>query len=355
MMLSFPRAFSSAVAVAALCVLFQAQQSPQQAAQQEVGELYATDASVLGSVILVSGGMKVLSGSSVVAGKQTALLRLDRGGNVRFCPHTSVSIASTPSGSNLMLGMNTGQLEVNYSLTDFSNADALVTPDFRLLLQGPGDYHFAIGADNKGDTCVRALKGNTGAVTVTELMGDTSYQVRPQEEVLFRGGRLSQRQRAQPSDCGCPDPSPVLRAANVEPPPPIPAEPAPMSAQESPPTSTPASTPVSIPPSSDVPVSPPGEKAMAAVQAPEPPPEIHLQMDAPFVYNADESEWPIEEVSRLRLTPVPQYRIVVAPPLPAPDAATEGATVTPLPSTSGAPHKRSFLGRVGSFFASIFQ
>jgi hypothetical protein len=340
MMLSFPRVFSSVAAVVLLCVLFQGQQP----AQQQVGELYATDASVLGSVILASGGMKVLSGSSVVAGKETALLRLERGGNIRFCPRTSVSVASAPSGSNLMLGMNTGQLEVNYSLAGPSNADALITPDFRLLLEGPGDFHFAVGTDSKGDTCVRALKGNTGAVTVTELMGDTSYQVRPQEEVLFRGGRLSQRQRALPTDCGCPEPSPVLRAADAEPPPP--------------PNSGPEATPVSSQSAPNAPAEAPLEQAMAAVKTPEAPPEIHLQMEAPFVYNADESEPMVETVTRLRMSPVPQYRIVVAPPPPVPDPATEAQSAKQT-SESGAPHKRSFLGRVGgrvgSFFTSIFH
>jgi len=287
--------------------------------------------------------MKVLSGSSVVAGKETALLRLDRGGNVRFCPRTSVSVASAPSGSNLMLGMNTGQLEVNYSLAAPSNADALVTPDFRLLLEGPGDFHFAIGTNSKGDTCVRALKGNTGAVTVTELMGDTSYQVRPQEEVVFRAGRLSQRQRALPSDCGCPEPSPVLRAANEEPPPP--------------PSPTAGGTPASSQAAPDAPAEAPLEQAMAAVKTPEAPPEIHLQMEAPFVYNADESEPMVEAVTRLRMTPVPQYRIVVAPPPPVADPANEAASGQKTPESSL--HKHSLLrrvgGRVGSFFTSIFH
>src|SRR5581483_8983829 len=276
MMLCSPRVIVSAATLVFLCVLLQAQQpSP-----QEVGELYASDASVQGSVLLVAGGMKVLSGASVVAGNETALLRLNRGGNVRFCPRTSVSVASAPSGGNLMLGMNTGQLEVNYTLASSANADALVTPDFRLLLQGPGNFHFAIGADSRGNTCVRALKNNSGSVIVTELMGDSSYQVRPQEEVLFHGGRLSQRQRAQPSDCGCPEPSPVLRAESTAPP--NPPQPEPQRQQAS-------ASPVAIP---ELSAAPPASQSMAAVNTSVRPPEIHLQMDAPFVYNATEDESP---------------------------------------------------------------
>jgi hypothetical protein len=331
MMLSFPRVSCFAAAVLTVCVLLRAQQ-PQ---PQEIGELYATDASVLGSVILASGGTKVLSGSSVVAGQKTALLRLNRGGDVRFCPRTSVSIASTPTGGSLMLGMNSGELEVNYSLADASIADALVTPDFRLLLQGPGKFHFAIGADKKGNTCVRPLEGNTGSVTVTELMGDTSYLVRPTEEILFRAGRLAQRQRALPTDCGCPEALPVLRASNPEPV---------LQSAEAPVASSYA----------DTAARPQPEQTMAAVNSPARPPEIHLQMDAPFVYNATDADSEIETVTRLRITPVPRYPMNVAPP-PVPDTPVE-AMVRPQQTTAlEKPRGRSFLRRVGSFFSSIFR
>ncbi|MGH9669759.1 MAG: hypothetical protein ACRD3A_06590, partial [Terriglobales bacterium] len=189
-------------------------------AQNPVGEVFAADATVKGSVILAGTGTKVLPGSSVTAGKQAATLRLARGGEVRVCPGTSVSVSSSASGRDLLWGMGTGALETHFSLK--ASADAVMTPDFRLLLAGPGEFHFAIRADSRGNTCVRALDRNTASIIVSELMGDGIYQVRPGEQVYFHEGRVAQPEAAAPLDCGCPPP-PAIERAEMKPPAPPPA------------------------------------------------------------------------------------------------------------------------------------
>ena len=102
------------------------------AAQQTLGELYATDARVKGSVILAGSGTSVLSGSSIAAGAQTATLKLERGGSVLVCSGTNLSVNASQSGRELMFSMNSGNLEMNYPLG--AAADTLLTPDLRLLL-----------------------------------------------------------------------------------------------------------------------------------------------------------------------------------------------------------------------------
>src|SRR3954469_16479561 len=129
--------------------------SPVTFAQAPVGQIFASDATVKGSVTLAAGGAQVMSGSMVSAGESTALLKLDRGGEVRVCPHTTLSVATSQSGRDLMMGISAGGLETHYAIS--ASADQIVTPDFRILLAGPGRFDFAIESSKSGDTCVRAL------------------------------------------------------------------------------------------------------------------------------------------------------------------------------------------------------
>ena len=135
-------------------------------AQQSIGELYATDASVKGSVILAGSGTSVLSGSSIQAGAQAATLKLDRGGSVLVCEGTKLTVNVSQNGRELLFSLNTGNLELNYSLG--TEADTLLTPDLRLMLPGPGTVHVAVRVTPQGDTCVQSLPWNVSAITLSE-------------------------------------------------------------------------------------------------------------------------------------------------------------------------------------------
>jgi hypothetical protein len=170
---------------------------------------------------------RVPSGSSVSALSDTTVLRLPRGGDVYVCPRTTVSVNRSRSGPDLMLAIGVGALETHITLGN--SADEVVTPDFRILLRGPGEFDYAIRADSQGNTCVRTLPGNTSPAIIYELMGDGKYEFQPKDQILFHAGRLSSEDTAfhaassdgddtiLPVDCGCPPPPtpPVLLASGA--------------------------------------------------------------------------------------------------------------------------------------------
>lgn len=164
---------------------------------------------------LVETGSRVASGTSITAGEEIAILRLTRGGEVRVCPGTTVSVATSANGQDMMLGMSKGAMETHYGVQE--SVDSVLTPDFRIVLPGPGEFNLAISSDAKGNTCVGSMPGSTSSAVVAELLGSGTYEIKPDQQVLFRGGSLNSVETPLAS-CGCPTaPEPVMRTSDDKP------------------------------------------------------------------------------------------------------------------------------------------
>ena len=296
-----------------------------------------------GAVVLA--GSRVATGSSITAGAETAIVSLARGGVVHVCSGTTVSVTASQNGRDLMLGMSTGALEAHYSLD--ASADSILTPDFRILLAGPGEFHYAVSADPRGNTCIRALPGNKASVIVSELLGDGTYQVKPSEQVVFRSGRLSLLDTTMPESCGCARPTvPVMRTSVL----PVSDPDSPASFSLAHPTDQ---TRLAGRPGSISANSPSGNSASeitlslvtpvtAALPATHPS-DTHVQVEAPLVFRANTSR-PASTIESRHL-PMTNSR---------PPEALKMAALPP-PVTQTKPRNRGFFGKIKGFFGALFR
>ena len=281
--------------------------------------------------------MSVYSGSELAAGIAPATLQLVRGGQVRICPHSGLNVSSSNRG--LMLATGAGSLEIDYQL-DQGAADVVITPDFNLALAGPGTFHFALGISKKGDTCVKPLPGNSSEVTFSELLGTGVFKTQPGQTLVFKGGRVDARAELA-TECGCP-PAPAVMLADAQP----------------------GQAP---PPNNDQPTSKPGERVAVATSEPtaplppDKPGQVHVEVDAPFVFRARPGKNSPNTVARIHFSSLPNVYFVQQKVDPIvliekkPEVSVKAVAGTPRPVEKPKQEKKGFLGRVKGFFGSLFH
>jgi hypothetical protein len=297
-----------------------------------VGELFASGAGNNSSLELAGSGMSVYSGSELSAGIAPATLKFARGGQVRICPHSGLNVTSSNQG--FMLATGTGAIEIDYQLNQ-QTADVLITPDFNVALVGPGTFHFALGVGKQGDTCVKPLPGNTSEVTFSELLGTGSYKSQPNRTMVFRGGKLDAPAEFS-GECGCPIVAPVMRTEAPSNPP-----------KDNSTNSADRVAVASSEPTSSLP--------------PEKPGQVHVQVDAPFIFTARPATGRPYSVAKVPLASLPNVYFLQEKVDPVvliekqPEVSLKADAAMPKAQDKPQPEKKGFMGHVKGFFGSLFH
>jgi len=254
-------------------------------------------ATVTGALQVTGGKALIAASGAVTAGQASNTdVALPLRGSLRVCAATTVKLAADASVSSgeqpgLMIALDHGAIEASFSAG--TNADTVLTPDFRILIGGPGAAHVKIRLADHGDTCVDNPGGNAPYVLVTSVFDGSLYRVQPGQRVMFQHGSVQEVVDQEREPCGCP---PIQVQGN-----------------EFPLAQSAGLVPLAEPKPSQT-----AQNGKPAVAAP------------PLVHNAGE--------------PAPG----------AEPAAASGAAQPAAAPAKPAPKKRGFFGRIGGFFRRIF-
>jgi hypothetical protein len=261
---------------------------------------------VTGALEITSGKAMIGASGSITAGAKTTEAVLPHRGVLRVCASTTVKLTSdtsVPAGETpgLVMGLDRGAVEASFATGQ--NADVLLTPDFRILIGGPGAADVRVRLGEHGDTCVENAGVNAPYVLVSSVFENGAYRVQAGERVMFQHGSVHEVVTGEKEPCGCP----------------VEARPGsndfPVAASEG----------LSLTP-------PPVATAPKGTESKAPDATATLEHNAASV------------------TPEQQGPAVQAAEPSAPGAATPQTTTKPQP----APKKPGFFARIGGFFRKLF-
>jgi hypothetical protein len=174
------------------------------------------DTKIPGFAQEVTGAMNVTNGrafltgnGTVTAGAQTTQVTLPYRGTLRVCTSSTVKLStdtSVPAGEvpGLLMAMDHGAVEASFATG--RNSDILMTPDFRILIGGPGTADVKVRLGQGGDTCVDNGSDSAAYVLVSSVFDAGAYRVQAGQRVMFQHGNLQQVVDQEKEPCGCPPP-----------------------------------------------------------------------------------------------------------------------------------------------------
>lgn len=169
----------------------------------------ASGATVTGALEVAGGKAIIAASGTITSGSATTEVLLPHRGTLRVCASTTVKLAADTSVSagdtpGLMMALDHGAVEASFATG--RNADILMTPDFRILIGGPGAADVKVRLGDHGDTCVDNPGANAPYVLVTSVFDNTNYRVQPGQRVMFQHGSLHEVVDQEKEPCGCPAP-----------------------------------------------------------------------------------------------------------------------------------------------------
>jgi hypothetical protein len=166
-------------------------------------------AEVTGGLLVHNGRAFIASSAVITSGDRTTHVTLPYRGTLSVCASTTVKLAAdssvtTADAPGLLMALDHGAVEASFVTGQIT--DALLTPDFRILIGGPGPAEVKVRLGPNGDTCVDNAGVGTPPVQVSSVFDDGTYRVQPGQRVMFQHGSVREVVDQEKEPCGCPAP-----------------------------------------------------------------------------------------------------------------------------------------------------
>jgi hypothetical protein len=180
-------------------------------AKVPIGELSTQDGVVSGTVRVSGDHVTFYSGDRFRSNDRTLALNFDKGGSLVLCPHSEVQVLAASHNAGTMFALQAGGSEQPFPI---HSHDVVMTPDWRIEMAGSvhgGDTGvLQVFTDHRGAVCLTGATQSGEFFRVSQLAGDTVFDVPWQSAVRIADGRMEN----SPAGCACEGASSIRAASS---------------------------------------------------------------------------------------------------------------------------------------------
>ena len=174
-----------------------------------------------GAMEIPDGKAAIETNGSITGGDHAVTVTLPHRGFLKVCPTTKVNLATDATVSKnlpenespgLLMALDRGAFEGYFATRQ--NSDVIMTPDYRVVISGPGLAAIQVRLGAGGDMCVGNGGDNAPYVSVSSIFNGGIYRVKANQRVTFQHGSLNEVVDREKESCGCPPEAPLSATGN---------------------------------------------------------------------------------------------------------------------------------------------
>jgi len=177
-----------------------------------IGNVSSVDGIVSGTLRFTGDRLVFYSGDRFQSNNSDLAVNFASGGSLILCPHSQVQILSANQNAGVMVAFQDGGSRQPFPMRP---SDVVMTPDWRVELRktaaGNDTATLQVSTSRSGELCLSGKVGNGAYFQVSQLLGDSVFDVTGQSSIKITSGHIEN----SPGGCACAA-SPVAAAPPLQ-------------------------------------------------------------------------------------------------------------------------------------------